>query len=330
MSMAKREYFELSMEPEWRNDAKRAYSMILEMGDRIRTITEREVDELIAGAIDMHVHAFPDPEIDTGWDQIQVARRATDAGMGGVVFKAHTFPTAMTAPLVQQAVDEYARSIGKEPAKVYGGIVLNYYVGGLNPAAVEMAIKIGAKVVWLPSHHSAHHRRVMGQTGGICLLDDHDEPVPALKEILAMVAEHDLILDPCHAGTKERFVVIEAAKKAGVKRFIVTHPDWNVTKATIEEQAEMGRMGAFMGLFMYGAVPNFNNPHCDPMEMIRIIKQVTPERTVVATDLGTAVNVHPVEGMRLFIRILLACNISKPDITRMIKGNPRWLLGLDN
>ena len=171
--------FELSLEPCWRDDARRAYSMILEMGDRIMTITEREVDELLSGAIDMHVHAFPDPEIDTGWDQINIAKRATEAGMGGVVYKAHTFPTAATAPLVQQVVDDYARSIGKEPARVYGGIVLNNYVGGLNPASVEMAIKLGGKVVWLPSHHSAHHRQVMGQKGGIRLLDDNGEPVPA-------------------------------------------------------------------------------------------------------------------------------------------------------
>ena len=94
--------FELSMEPKWREDCKRAYSMILEMGGQIMTITEEEVDELICGAIDMHVHAFPDPEIDTGWDQVNIAKRATDAGMGGVVFKAHTFPTAATVPLVQQ------------------------------------------------------------------------------------------------------------------------------------------------------------------------------------------------------------------------------------
>jgi hypothetical protein len=321
--------FELSLEPQWRDDARRAYSTILEMGDRIMTITEREVGELLSGAIDMHVHAFPDPEIDTGWDQINIAKRATEAGMGGIVYKAHTFPTAATVPLVQQVIDDYARSIGKPPARVYGGIVLNNYVGGLNPASVEMAIKLGGKVVWLPSHHSAHHRKVMGQEGGIRLLDDNGEPVKPLREIFSLVAEHDLILDPCHAGTRERFVVIQEAKKAGVKRIIITHPDWNVTKATIEQQAEMGRMGAYIGLFMYGAVPNFNNPQCDPMEMIRIIKQVTPQRTVVATDLGTAVNVHPVEGMRLFIRILLACNISKPDIVQMIKGNPRWLLGLD-
>jgi len=101
----KKDIFELSMEPEWREDCKRAYGMILEMGDRIMTITEEEVHELMRGAIDMHVHAFPDPEIDTGWDQVNVAKRATDAGMGGVVFKAHTFPTAATVPFVQQAVN---------------------------------------------------------------------------------------------------------------------------------------------------------------------------------------------------------------------------------
>ena len=324
----KKDVFELSMEPEWREDAKRAYSMILEMGDRIMTITEEEVDELMYGVIDMHVHAFPDPEIDTGWDQINVAKRATDAGMGGVVFKAHTFPTAANTAFVQQAVDRYADSVEREPAQVYGGIVLNNYVGGLNPASVEMAIKLDAKVVWLPSHHSAHHHKVMGQQGGIRLLDDNDEPVSALKEIFAMVAEHDIILDPCHCGTKEKFVIIEEAMKAGVKRIILTHPDWNVTKATIEQQAEMGRMGAYIGLFMYGAVPNFNNPNCDPMEMIEIIKHVTPARTVIATDLGTAVNVHPVEGMKLFMRLLLACNISKPDIIQMTRKNPEWLLGL--
>ena len=76
-------------------------------------------------------------------------------------------------------------------------------------------------------------------------------------------------------------------------------------------------------------MPNFNNPNCDPFEMIEIIKQVTPQRTVIATDLGTAVNVHPVAGMQLFIRILLACNVSKPDIVQMIKTNPERLLGVD-
>ena len=114
----KEDVFELSLEPEWRDDARRAYSTILEMGDRIMTITEEEVGELMRGAIDMHVHAFPDPEIDTGWDQVNVAKRATDAGMGGVVFKAHTFPTVMYRPVgaARRSTSTPGRSASRRPA----------------------------------------------------------------------------------------------------------------------------------------------------------------------------------------------------------------------
>ena len=70
---------------------------------------------------------------------------ATDIGMGGCNFKAHTFPTAATVPFVNMIVEEYARSIGKKPAHAYGGIVLNYFSGGLNPDSVEMAARLGAR-----------------------------------------------------------------------------------------------------------------------------------------------------------------------------------------
>lgn len=320
--------YELSMEPKWRQDTKRAYTTILSMGDRVKMITETDALELLAGAVDMHVHGAPDPEIDVGWDQLEITKKATDMGMGAVVFKAHTIPTAATVYYVQKAVDEYARSIAKKPAQAFGGVTLNYYQGGLNPEAVQMCADLGGKVVWLPSHSSAHHRRVMGEAGGIELLDENDKPVPALYEIFKIVAENDMILDPCHAGTKQRFVIIREAKKMGVKKIVITHPNWNVTKATHEQMAEMGRMGAYIGLFMYGDVPNFNNPNCDPMEMFEIIKKVGPEHIVLASDLGTVVNMPPWEGMKLFMRILLANGVAKKDIRKMCRDNSAALLGL--
>jgi predicted metal-dependent TIM-barrel fold hydrolase len=263
-----------------------------------------------------------------GWDQIEIAKRATDIGMGAVVFKAHTIPTAATVFYVQKAIDQYAQNIGKKPAKAFGGVTLNYYQGGLNPEAVQMCADLGGKVVWLPSHSSAHHKRVMGDSGGIELLDDNDKPVPELNEIFKIIAENDMILDPCHAGTKQRFVIIREAKKMGVKKIMITHPNWNVTKATHEQMAEMGKMGAYIGLFMYGDVPNFNNPNCDPNEMFEIIKKVGPEHIVLASDLGTVVNMPPWEGMKLFMRILLANGIAKNDIKKMCRDNSSSLLGL--
>lgn len=316
------------MEPKWRQDTTRAYTTIIAMGDRVKTITESDTIQLLQGAVDIHVHAIPDPEIDVGWDQLEIAKRATDIGMGAVVFKAHTIPTAATKHFVQNSVNEYAKQLGKKPVNVFGGITLNYYVGGLNPAAVEMTAQLGGKIVWLPSHDSAHHRRVMGKTGGIELLDENDKPVPALYDIFKIVAENDMILDPCHAGTKQRFVVIREAKKIGVKKFVITHPNWNVTKATHEQMAEMAGLGAYIGLFMYGDVPNFNNPNCDPMEMFEIIKKVGPDHIVLASDLGTVVNMPPWEGMKLFVRILLAVGQSKDDIRKMAKENASRLLGI--
>jgi hypothetical protein len=319
---------EYSLEPKWQNDAKRAYSLIENMGS-IWNVTEETIERLMRGSIDMHVHGAPDPLIDTGWDQLDIAKRACDAGMKAIVFKAHTIPTAASTPFVQKAVDEYAVLAGKERLLVFGGITLNYCVGGLNPHAVEMCARLGGKVVWLPSHDSAHHRRVIGTSGGIELLTPDGGIRPELRDILEIVAENDMVLDPCHSGTRERLVIIDAARELGVKRIIVTHPNWNVTRASIDQQAEMGKRGAYIGLFMYGAVPHFNNPNCDPLELVQIIEKVGPSQTVIATDLGTAVNVHPVDGMRLFLRILLACNVSQSDIETMAKKNPSRLLGIE-
>lgn len=329
--MAKKEYYELSMEQEWKDDTKRAYVTIESMGESVRLLKEDDVMEVMDGAFDMHVHAFPDPLIDTGWDQFQVAKMATDIGMGGCNFKAHTFPTATTVPFVNAMVEAYAKSVEKKPAKAYGGIVLNYFSGGLNPDSVEMVARLGAKTVWLPSHDSAHHNRIIDDPGKnwIELLDENDKPLPQLYKIFEIVAANDMILDPCHASTKQRFVVVEEAKKVGVKRFMITHPNWNVTKMTMDQMIEISRMGAYIGLFAYGDIPNYNNPKCDPNYFMECIRKIGPEHCFLASDLGTLVNVPPVEGMKLFVRILLANGFKKSEIRKMVVDNPRYLLNLD-
>jgi len=155
-----KEIKEMSFEPKWREDAKRAYYTIESMGERIMTISEEEIDELMRGSIDIHLHAYPDPLIDTGWDQLNIAKKACEAEMEALLFKSHTFPTVITVPFVQKAINKYAEEIGKKPIKVFGGITLNNYVGGLNPESVEMAIRLGAKVIRLPSHDANHHHKV--------------------------------------------------------------------------------------------------------------------------------------------------------------------------
>jgi hypothetical protein len=283
----------------------------------------------------MHIHGYPDALVDTGWDFAWMAKQAYDAGMRAIVCKSMHSDTAPMAYFVQQIIDQYAREKAERtgepphPFNIYGGVVLNWSVGGLNPIAAETSAKLGAKIIWLPSHDAAHHIKVLEEnTPGVEVLDANDKPLPELLEIFEIVKHYDIILDLDHTGTKERFIMTEEATARGVKKILLTHPQWNVNRMSIEQMVEISKMGAYCGLFLYGAFPHFNNPVCDRTEVLRIIEQVGPDRLVMATDFGSMLNPPPVEGMKLFIRLLWAMGVSEQDIRTMLITNSYRLLNI--
>lgn len=321
---------EESFKPEWVERAKVSYHTVELLGDT-GNITEADVAPLMKGAIDIHCHGYPEALVDTGWDFAEICRADYDAGMRAICCKSHHADTAPMAYFVQQIMDRYALDQGRDDRFfVFGGVVLNYSAGGLNPVAVKTSLKLGARCIWLPSHDAAHHRQVLGEPGGIEILTPDGELVPELYPIFDLVAEHGAILDTCHLGTRERFAVIEEARKAGVERVLITHPQFSVNRATPEQQAHMADLGAYVGLYMYGTVPHFNNPGCDREEMLEVIRKVGAERLVLSTDHGSMLLPPPVEGMKLYIRLLLALGVGPAEIETMVKRNPAWLLGLDD
>lgn len=82
----------------------------------------------IEGAIDFHVHSAPDA-FARNISDIEVARLAARRGMRAIVLKNHITMTADRAALVAEVVPDI---------EVFGGIVLNKAVGGLNPVAIEV------------------------------------------------------------------------------------------------------------------------------------------------------------------------------------------------
>lgn len=322
---------EESLTPTWRERAKLSYTTVEHYGEA-GNIYEEDVASILEGGIDIHVHGYPDALVDAGWNFAWEAKSAYDARMRAIVFKSMHSDTAPMAYFVQQIVDEYARQKDEEPRPFgcYGGVVLNWAVGGLNPIAAETSAKLGAKIIWLPSHDSAHHVQVLEEdTPGVEVIDDQGRPLPELIEIFKIVAEHDIILDLCHTSTRERFVITEEAQKHGVKKILLTHPQWNVNRMSVDQMAEIAEMGAYIGLFLYSAFPHFNNPVCDREEVLQIIEKVGPEKCVMATDFGSMLNPPPVEGMKLYIRLLLAMGVDKKDIRKMLVTNPSKLLGIE-
>src|SRR5438093_12932568 len=109
---------------------------------------------LLEGAYDTHVHSDPDV-LPRKFDDIELVRRGKEAGMGGFVLKSHYICTADRATLIRRTFPGI---------NVYGGIALNNSVGGLNPVAVDIAGRLGNKVVWLPTVDSANElENVSGQ-----------------------------------------------------------------------------------------------------------------------------------------------------------------------
>ncbi|MFB0508243.1 MAG: DUF6282 family protein [Thermodesulfobacteriota bacterium] len=288
--------------------------------------------ELMQGAIDLHIHSAPShfPRL---VDHVEAAEGARKMGMRAVVLKSHHGYTSDRMYFVRKLVS----GIG-----VYGGVVLNNAVGGINPFAVEAAINYGAKIVWFPTLSAKNHLDQMGapEFGSsmkqkvkrkmtekpITVVDGKGHLIPEVHDVIDLVAEHDLVLATGHLSIPESRSVIKAAKERGVKRLYVNHPEY-IINGTIEEQKDLADIGAFiehLAIFQYPMWPT----KAGIDGIVEMIKAVGPERTVLATDLGQVHNPPPWEGLRMFLRVLLEKGIPQKHLKKMVQDNPAYLLNI--
>src|SRR6185295_17041643 len=140
---------------------------------------------LLRGAIDMHVHFGPDAHLQRSVDALEAAQQAAAAGMAAIVLKSHDYPTAALAAIVDKAVDGI---------RVFGGLCLDRQVGGLNPSAVEVAVRLDTKIIWLPTLSSANDHAKLGFPGpGISILDERGKLRGEMHEIFAVMRGHDVV-----------------------------------------------------------------------------------------------------------------------------------------
>src|SRR3954468_5972500 len=134
------------------------------------------------GVIDMHVHSHPDV-FGRNMDDIDVAQLAKSRGMRGIVLKNHISETASRATLVTKVVPGI---------EVFGGIVLNNAVGGVNPNAVEWMHRFygsRGKVVWLPTFESDKHVKTFSKPDAVGLtVAPAGKVTPEMEAVLKIIA----------------------------------------------------------------------------------------------------------------------------------------------
>jgi hypothetical protein len=296
-----------------------------------------QVKDLMVGACDLHIHSGPDVA-PRQQDIMDVARDAARAGMRVLGIKDHNTATADRAAMVHGAVGRQVLMLGS--------IVLNYAVGGFNIEAVEKALNLGARLVFMPSMDAAltiEKVYVTGETPwllpftrlkdpaqGLTVLNrypDGDRIIPEVQEILRLIAARDAVLDTCHLSARECFYLIGAAHEAGVKRIIVTHPNCSVNLMTIEEQKELAAQGAYLSYAFLPCMPLFDRQH--PAVVAGMMKAVGLDHCLLFSDFGQIFNPPSVEGYQMFLANLLAVGLESKDLRKAASENPARLLGLD-
>jgi hypothetical protein len=294
--------------------------------------------DLVRGAFDLHVHVWPDT-VERRIDDLGLARRFAEVGLAGFVLKSHYNSTAERAAVVSAAVPEI---------RAMGAIVLNRAVGGINPVAVEIAAREGARTVWLPTVDSANERAHLEAAGSetklpvwaeleyelrergigadaVAVLDAAGAVVPELRDVLGLAAEHGMVVATGHVSAEEAGPVVEAAIEAGVRDVVVTHPDYPAQNMPIPQQVELSNRGALIERC-------FTTPYtgkCTWEDWLEGIRAVGPERTVLSTDLGQVANPPVEDGLPLMAEKLLEAGFGEDEVRTMAVENTRRLAGVE-
>ena len=298
-------------------------------------MTEDRVERVLEGAVDLHVHPAPSPlprRIDAG----EAAELAGEAGFDAIVVKSHHHSTVMDV----LALGERAGANGSA-ARVFGGIVLNSAVGGLNPHAVDLALKMGGRVVWFPTigspQHIAHHKAhpnlkfpkldvKLQPERPVDVFGEDGKLKPEVHRILESIADADAILASGHMSPASITAVFEAAREKGVRRMLVNHPNF-VIEASYDDARHWVGLGALIehSLCMYDEASSFY--HWDLETLLKWIEAVGAEHSTLGSDLGQKANPLPTESFRKIVNGLLDRGMPERDVRRMVADNPRDLLG---
>ena len=317
--------------------------------------------QLLQGAIDIHVHATPHlPSSPRRLDPVQAAIQARDAGMQAIVLMDVFQMSNGVAWIVNRAVPDF---------RVYGGLILNTACGGLNPRAVKTAIGYGdgAKFVSFGAHStffqaSREGRIVDGEfTPLMDLYPDFKReevdrairiPVEGpigrdLEEILQLISDNShVFLNTGHVSADEAFRLVDLSHEYGIKNVLVATA---VTQIASTEQLQyMAGKGAFieytLGAYShttsipkthyyleleYAADEETGEVSGSLRKAAEQIQELGADHCIIATDFGGYTLPDPVEGLREFIASLLDLGIPADDVRKLAKSNPEKLLGLN-
>jgi hypothetical protein len=276
-------------------------------------------DRFLAGAIDIHVHSFPD-NTDRSVDGLEAAILARAHGMRAIVLKNHYDPTAGLAYMVRKQV---------AGVEVFGGVDLNLTVGGMNAAAVEHMTQVSGgygRVVWMSTFDAENQVRYSKENRPFVSVSRNGELLQATKDVVAVIAKHGLVLATGHVSADEGLMLLREGKRQGVQHMVVTHATNAPILMTVPQLRDAAAQGALIE-FVGGSMRTADAA-ARVDRFADAIRNVGPQFCILSSDLGQKGNPLPADGFAAFIAALHARGFTDSELARMSKQNPATLLGL--
>jgi hypothetical protein len=299
-------------------------------------VANADVERLMKGAIDLHCHSGPSamPRI---LDHYDAYKQASDAGFAALLYKDHYYPGMAHAQILERCYPDYG-------TKLFSGAALNNASGGINRYTVDHCVKLGGKIVWMPTFSAANHiekykakhkgamsfpstREKMVEPTPLTVLDANGKLTDETLACLDLIAEGDIILAGGHLHVTEQVPLYEEAKRRGVKKMMINHPTYLID-CTDEDMRSFVSMGVYLEHSICMFIPEGRAKMFEPADLKHLIDVAGVDNTVLGSDLGLTDAPMPVEGYRMIIKILLELQIPEADIRKMISGNAAKLLNL--
>jgi hypothetical protein len=295
---------------------------------------------ILADAIDMHVHGYPDaaPDWPMRTDDHTMVQIAHDCGMRGLVLKSHFWPTIDRARMLTESIDD-------PHFEVFGSITLNPLIGGVSPATVEAAAIHGAKVVFMPTWGSQHdigncHSMIRTQIidrwfprlsasitdSAISLTDGNGRLLGNVRETLEVAAERQLVLSTGHVSVQESLLLAEAAAAIGFHDLVFAHPLSSSIGGGLDAMRAFAGFGGFIEITAIHAVlPTAPIPVA---QMFDTIQAIGVDHVIISSDVYFDWMPPHAEMLRMITGQLQYLGLKETELRTMLVDNPHRLLNL--
>ncbi|WP_375002799.1 DUF6282 family protein [Aeromicrobium sp. CTD01-1L150] len=280
--------------------------------------------------MDLHCHSGPNP-FAREFDHVEAAHDGERLSMRGILVKSHHHNTVMDLLAMK-------RELAEARTPVFGGVAMNAQVGGINPYAVAMSLRMGGRAVWFPTfssrchceneHHGFPESEYDIPNQIIDVVDADGRLVPEAHDVIDLVVEHDVLLSAGHVKPEEAALIFDAARDRGVRRMIISHPNF-----VIDADPSTCRELADGGVYIEHEVGMYDPQgfrKWDPAGLLDWIRTVGPDRTVLSSDLGQRGRPMPVDAFQRVGRELLQRGLSVAELRQVTCNNAAFLLGLDD